>query len=111
MPSPHATQSGQLPFKPNSLPPMQSRKTPSHTRLAYLLLILWAGISMAYYVAGVAALREEWFHGERHGTLPFDVDDQALNNLKKDAVDAGLAEGDILETLNGSRFTGDAQLS
>jgi phosphoserine phosphatase RsbU/P len=30
---------------------------------------------MSYYVAGVAALNEKWFHGYRHANPPFDVHD------------------------------------
>ncbi len=72
-----------------------------------MLLFLWAAMSMAYYVAGTAALNEKWFHGERHGKLPFGVhDDRSLVEIEKEAREAGLQTGDILETLNGAQYTG-----
>ncbi len=81
-------------------------------RVLYALLFLWMAISMAYYVAGVAALNEKWFHGERHGTLPFDVESGgALRRLENDAKKAGFQDNDVLETLNGRPFTGDYQLT
>ena len=84
-----------------------SRRSPA---FLYILLLLWAGISMAYYVAGTAALSEHWFHGERHGTFPFDLRQEGtLYALKGEAKAAGLREGDWLETLDGQPFTGDYQ--
>lgn len=66
---------------------------------------------MAYYIAGTVALNETWFHSERHGILPFQVhDDRTLHGLKEEATKAGLANGDVLESLNGSPFTGNFQL-
>ncbi len=82
------------------------------SRFLYLLLLVWAGISMAYYVAGVAALQERWFHTERHPNPPFDIhDDLTLHRLSKEAKAAGLAEGDLLEEFDGHRLTGDAQVT
>lgn len=81
-------------------------------RVLYVLLFVWIAISMAYYIAGIAALNEKWFHGERHGTIPFDVnDDETIHGPEKEAKEAGLAQGDVLETLNGRPFTGDFQLT
>lgn len=81
-----------------------TRRTP---RVLYVLLFLWAAMSMAYYVAGTAALNEKWFHGERHGKFPFGVhDDRSLVEIEEEAREAGLQTGDILETLNGAQYTG-----
>lgn len=67
---------------------------------------------MAYYVAGVAALNEKWFHGYRHANPPFEInDDLTLHGLAKEAKEAGLAEGDVMQTLEGRPFTGDAQIT
>jgi hypothetical protein len=67
---------------------------------ARVLLLAWIAISMAYYVAGVAALREKWFHAEQHGHPRFGVtDDGRLSRLRKSDRDKGLAEGDVIETL------------
>lgn len=85
---------------------------PRALRVVYVLLFLWIAISMAYYIAGTAALNERWFHGERRGALPFEVhDDRTLHGLKKEATEAGFNDRDTLETLNGRPFTGDFQLT
>ncbi len=82
------------------------------SRLPYVLLFFWIAVSMGYYIAGTAALNEKWFHGDRHGDLPFEIDDDGtLRGLGKEAKEAGLRKGDILETLNGRPFTGDFQLT
>ncbi len=81
-------------------------------RVLYALLFLWILVSIGYYIAGVAALNQKWFHGDRHGDLPFEIDDEGtLHGLEKQAKEAGLIEGDVLETLNGDPFTGDFQLT
>jgi hypothetical protein len=38
----------------------------------YFLLIVFAAFSMAYYIAGALALREEFFHASRYAREPFD---------------------------------------
>ncbi len=81
-------------------------------RALYVLLFLWAAISMAYYIAGVAALNEKWFHGDRHANRPFDIhDDLTLHGLTREAKAAGLTEGDVIRTVEGRPFTGDAQMT
>lgn len=66
---------------------------------------------MSYYLGGVTALEEEWFHGDKYVRLPFDTKDdgQTLQVVKKEAEDAGISNGDVLESLGGQPFTGDAQ--
>ena len=85
-------------------------KSSSAARL-YLLLVVIAAISMAYYVAGVLALREEFFHASGYAREPFDFqnDGQTLTGLSKEAIAAGLSKGNILVALNGAPFTGYAQ--
>jgi phosphoserine phosphatase RsbU/P len=77
-------------------------------RILYFLLFVWVLISMSYYIAGAIALREEWFHGERYAQAPFDFgqDGQTITQLKKEAKDAGLSDGDVLLSLNGKSYTG-----
>jgi phosphoserine phosphatase RsbU/P len=83
-----------------------------NARFLYVLLGLWAAISMAYYVAGAAALNEKWFHGDRHANPPLDIrDDLTLYALTKEAKEAGLAENDVIRTLQGRPFSGDAQIT
>lgn len=85
----------------------------SHRNLApYVALALFAFISMGYYVAGVVALYQEWFHPTRYARVPFDINDdtQTLNSVETEAQKAGISRGDILRALNGQPFTGDYQL-
>jgi phosphoserine phosphatase RsbU/P len=78
----------------------------------YVLLVIVAGMSMAYYIAGVLALREEFFHAGRYVDPPFDFHDdgETLDNLHKEATAAGLSNGDLLLAVNGNPFTGNAQI-
>lgn len=76
----------------------------------YLLLVLFAAISFSYYIGGALALREEFFHASRYARPPFDVDDEKLTALQKEAKAAGLSEGDLLLSINGAPFTGQAQI-
>jgi phosphoserine phosphatase RsbU/P len=78
----------------------------------YVLLIVLATLSMVYYIAGVLALREEFFHAGRYARAPFDFrdDGQTLRDLRKEATAAGLSDGDFLLAINGVPFTGDAQI-
>src|ERR1700722_16541228 len=78
----------------------------------YILLIIFAAISMVYYIAGVVALREEFFHAGRYSDRPFDFHDdgQTLDGVRKEALDAGLSTGDFVLAVNGVPFTGFAQI-
>ena len=77
----------------------------------YFLLAVMAAISMVYYVAGVVALREEFFHSSRYAREPFDFGDDGLTlkEIRREAVSAGLANGDALVAINGEPFQGYAQ--
>ncbi len=80
--------------------------------IPYILLFLWAAISMGYYVTGTAALVEHWFYGTTRGTLPFYLhNDGTIFTLKRQARAAGITEGDTLVSLNGERFSGDYQVT
>jgi sigma-B regulation protein RsbU (phosphoserine phosphatase) len=78
----------------------------------YFLLIVFAAFSMAYYIAGALALREEFFHASRYAREPFDFHDdgQTLDGVEKEATGAGLSTGDFLQAINGVPFTGYAQI-
>jgi hypothetical protein len=41
------------------------------SRVLYFLLFVWGLISISYYIAGAAALREEWFYSATHARAPF----------------------------------------
>jgi hypothetical protein len=89
-------------------PPTKTAARPKSVVHSYIVLCLWAGISMSYYIAGAMALREEWFHGMRHARDPFAFgqDGQTLTHLEREAKDAGLQVGDVLLSINGKVFTG-----
>ena len=78
----------------------------------YLLLTIFATISMAYYIAGVLALRQEFFHANRYAREPFDFQDdgRTLKDVRKEAIAAGLSNGNVLVAVNGVSFTGYAQV-
>ncbi|WP_263384653.1 SpoIIE family protein phosphatase [Granulicella arctica] len=85
----------------------------SKSRLgSYVLLIVFAAISMTYYITGTIALREEFFHAGRYANDPFNFrdDGQTLQRLDKEAKAGGLSEGDFLIALDGTPFTGYAQI-
>jgi phosphoserine phosphatase RsbU/P len=85
---------------------------PRSSRAQYIALALYIAISLGYYIAGVIALREEWFHPAKYARAPIDVQDgtQAIVSVEKEAKSAGLSKGDVLKALNGQPFTGDYQL-
>jgi phosphoserine phosphatase RsbU/P len=78
----------------------------------YILLIVFAAFSMAYYIAGALALREEFFHASRYAREPFSFrdDGQTVEDLQKEATVAGLSNGDLLLDVNGVPFTGYDQI-
>src|SRR5581483_2207947 len=88
---------------------MRSRSS----RLLYVLLALYAAVSLAYYVAGVAALYGEFFGGAHHSEAPFTPGDdgRTLETVRKPAAALGIVHGDVLVTLNGAPYTGVAQLN
>lgn len=77
----------------------------------YFLLFLWMLISASYYTAGVIALREEFFHAGKYARAPFEVRDdaQTILYLLPEAKSAGLAIGDVVQSLNGKPYTGRYQ--
>lgn len=82
-----------------------------HSRWLYLLLFLWMALGVAYYVAGVAGLREIWFRGDRHGEPSFRIDDDGRLMFVDDntAKDTGFANGDFVLAVNGRPYTGSEQ--
>ena len=78
----------------------------------YVLLVIFAASSMIYYISGVLALREEFFHASRYAREPFDFGDdgQTLRDLSKEATGAGLSNGNVLVEVDGVPFTGYAQI-
>src|SRR5690348_4458316 len=81
--------------------------------LLYGLLVLYAAVSMSYYVAGVSALWQEWFHSRQYAGDPLHLgdDERTVTNPGKQAKDAGIRAGDVVERLNRSPYTGFAQFN
>ena len=75
----------------------------------YILLVVFAAIGMAYYIAGAFALREEFFHASRYAHAPFYFQDdgQTLEGLSKEATAAGVGDGNVLVAVNGAALHGD----
>ncbi len=67
---------------------------------------------MTYYIAGATAMLQEFFHGAEYVKAPFATadDGETIAGARKEAKDAGLTDGDVLQALNGTVFTGEAQL-
>ncbi len=77
-----------------------------------LLLLVVAAVSATYYVAGVIALNQEFFHPSRYAREPFEFadDGETLKNVRREALSAGLHDGDVLLSVNRQPFTGSMQL-
>jgi phosphoserine phosphatase RsbU/P len=92
---------------------MTAVRAKSAPLLLYGLLVLYAAVSITYYVAGVMALREEWFHSTRYAADPLHLadDNRTVTNPGKQAKDAGIRPGDVVETFNRSPYTGFAQFN
>ncbi len=75
------------------------------------LLFLYALASMTYFVATAAAVYDQVFHMSRHVQDPFrmDFDNMSLTDVSKEAQSAGLAKGDVVESLDGHPYGGEAQ--
>jgi phosphoserine phosphatase RsbU/P len=81
--------------------------------LLYGLLVLYAVVSMSYYIAGVLALRQEWFHSKQYSADPLHLadDGRTVTNPATEARKAGIRAGDVVESLNVSPYTGFAQFN
>jgi len=91
--------------KPGAISRLRSGRT------LYVLLFFWILISFGYYIAGAVALREEFFHARNYARQPFDVGDggQSIVYLRPEGQTAGLAIGDVVQSLNGDPYTGRYQ--
>ena len=80
----------------------------------YLRVIFlgYVAVSMAYYVAGVAAMREQFFHAGRYAQIPVELgtDGQTLSSVSGAAQAAGLSPGDRVLAVDGIPFTGFGQI-
>jgi phosphoserine phosphatase RsbU/P len=81
------------------------------SRTLRLLLGLFVVATMTYFVANVIAVYQQYFHVDRYVQNPFEIDynEQTLTSVQDAAAKAGLKKGDILESLGGERYRGEAQ--
>jgi sigma-B regulation protein RsbU (phosphoserine phosphatase) len=77
-------------------------------RRLYAVLLLFVAVSTAYLIINLASLVDGIWLG--HGRIPFEIDFDALQltDLKPEAAQAGLMEGDRLESLNGEGYRGES---
>lgn len=83
------------------------------TRVLYVLLALWAVVSMSYYVMGAVALREEFFNSSQYAHAPFEFESdlETIKHVSPEQKRAGLAEGSVLHSINGKPYTGVMQFT
>ncbi len=101
-----------LDFRYHSLLNLMARPTkPKSSRTLYLLLAAYIVASMAFYGAGVAQFLDAYFNPNHHAHAPFafDTDSLAITSVRPEAKAAGLATGDVITSLNGAAYSGQAQ--
>jgi len=86
-----------------------------NSRYSTLLRILLAIVALAgltYWASDVRDKIQLALHYERHPRQPFEYDDDTatITDVKPEASRAGLAKGEVIETINGEPYTGDAQI-
>lgn len=101
--------------KEDSLTAQASRRRKSRQksyRPFYVILGLYIAISLGFYIGGVIAATQQWFHPSRYARAPLDINEQTglIDSVQKEASQAGIKAGDRLQALNGVPFTGDYQL-
>lgn len=85
------------------------RSGSSRTLLALLALYVLA--SFGYFAANAASIYEQFFHIDRyiHDPFQYDKDTLAVTSVSQEAEAVGLQKGDIIESLGGVRYRGEAQ--
>jgi sigma-B regulation protein RsbU (phosphoserine phosphatase) len=82
-----------------------------YSTLLRILLGLVALAGILYWIADTRDRFEFQLHPERNTRAPFrfDADTRKILSLEPEAQQAGLAKGDVLDSLNGEPYTGLAQ--
>jgi len=77
------------------------------------LLVLYAIVSLGYWLAGAIDMWQIRVHWDRRVEAPFrfDADTHIVENIQPEAKAAGIKTGDRIEGLNGGPYTGLAQWS
>jgi phosphoserine phosphatase RsbU/P len=81
------------------------------SRTLYWLLGIYILASMTFYCAGVGKFLDAYFNPSHHAHAPFefDIDSLAIKSVRPEAKTVGLATGDIVTSLNGTPYSGQAQ--
>ncbi|MGC1871823.1 MAG: SpoIIE family protein phosphatase [Acidobacteriaceae bacterium] len=90
---------------------MASRTQSKSSRTLYWLLGAYILASMTFYCAGVAQFLDAYFNPNHHAHAPFafDIESLAVTSVRPEAKAVGLATGDIITSLNGAPYGGQAQ--
>ncbi len=77
----------------------------------YWLLAAYILASMTFYCAGVAQFFDGYFNPGHHAQAPFafDIESLAVTSVRPEAKAVGLATGDMITSLNGAPYSGQAQ--
>ena len=80
-------------------------------RLLWFAIALYSAASFTYFVANSAASYDRLLHASRHIRDPFTVDaaDLTITRMTEEARAAGLNRGDVMESINGQPYRGEAQ--
>ena len=89
----------------------ERRSARKSSRPLYIILGLYIAVSLGFYIVGVIAATQQWFHPSRYARRPLDVNEQTglIDSVQQEAAKSGIKAGDRLEALNGVPFTGDYQ--
>jgi sigma-B regulation protein RsbU (phosphoserine phosphatase) len=90
---------------------MASPTQPKSSRTFYLLLAAYILASMTFYGAGVAQFLDAYFNPNHHAHAPFefDINSLAVTSVRPEAKAVGIAAGDVITSLNGAAYSGQAQ--
>jgi sigma-B regulation protein RsbU (phosphoserine phosphatase) len=90
---------------------MASPRQSKSSRTLYWVLAIYILASMTYYVAGVAQFLDGYFNPNHHAHAPFqfDISSLAVTSVRPEAKAAGLALGDVITSLDGAPYSGQAQ--
>jgi phosphoserine phosphatase RsbU/P len=81
------------------------------SHILYVLLAVYIVASMTFFGAGVAKFVDGYFNPNHHAHAPFQFDTSSLavTSVRPEAKAAGLAPGDVITSLDGTAYSGQAQ--
>jgi sigma-B regulation protein RsbU (phosphoserine phosphatase) len=93
----------------------RTRKKPASPNLLRLFLALWIVASLGYWIGDISDLWNTRIHWDQRVNTPFQFDPDSrqikAEGLSPEARTAGIAEGDRIDQLNGTPYSGLAQWS